>query len=66
MEIGVAFLLWQRALALTARAARIGQLIFLSPFLSLLLVATVLGEAVHPSAVLALAMIVGGMMLARR
>ena len=66
VEIGVAFLLWQRALALTARAARIGQLIFLSPFLSLLLVATVLGEAVHPSAVLALAMIVGGMMLARR
>ena len=66
VEIGVAFLLWQRALALTAQAARIGQLIFLSPFLSLLLVATMLGERIHPSAVLALAMIVGGLALARR
>lgn len=66
VEIGVAFLLWQRALALTAHAARIGQLIFLSPFLSLVLVATVLGEQIHPSAVVALAMIVGALALARR
>ena len=66
VEIGVAFLLWQRALALTAHAARIGQLIFLSPFLSLVLVATVLEEQIHPSAVVALAMIVGALMLARR
>ena len=66
VEIGVAFLLWQRALALTGHAARIGQLIFLSPFLSLVLVATVLGEQIHPSAVLGLAMIVGALALARR
>ena len=35
VEMGIAFLLWQRALALTTVAGRLGQLIFLSPFLSL-------------------------------
>jgi len=66
VEMGVAFLLWQRALALTAVAGRLGQLIFLSPFLSLVLIATVLGERIHPSAPVALAMIVAGLALSRR
>ena len=66
IETGIAFVLWQRALALTGNAGRIGQLIFLSPFLSLVLIATVLGEDVHASAIVALAMIVGGLVLSRR
>ena len=66
VETGVTFLLWHRALALTGNAGRIGQLIFLSPFLSLVLIANVLGEDIHPSAVVALAMIVGGLALSRR
>ena len=66
VETGVTFLLWHRALALTGNAGRIGQLIFLSPFLSLILIANVLGEDIHPSAVVALAMIVGGLALSRR
>ncbi len=66
IETGVTFLLWHRALALTGNAGRIGQLIFLSPFLSLVLIANVLGEDIHPSAVVALAMIVAGLALSRR
>ena len=66
VEIGVTFLLWQRALRLTAKAGRISQLIFLSPFLSLVLIAVVLGERIHPSAVVGLALIVGGLVLSRR
>lgn len=66
VETGVTFLLWHRALALTGNAGRLGQLIFLSPFLSLVLIANVLGEDIHPSAVVALAMIVGGLALSRR
>ncbi len=66
VEIGVTFLLWQRALVLTRWAGRIGQLIFLSPFLSLVLIAVVLDERIHPSAIAALAMIVGGLVLSRR
>ena len=63
VEMGVTFLLWQRALALTAHAGRISQLIFLSPFLSLVMIANVLGETIHPSAVAGLVLIVGGLLL---
>ena len=66
VEIGVTFLLWQRALRLTSNAGRISQLIFLSPFLSLVLIAVVLGERVHPSAVVGLALSVWGLVLSRR
>lgn len=66
VETGITFVLWHRALALTGNAGRLGQLIFLSPFLSLILIANVLGEDIHPSAVVALAMIVAGLALSRR
>lgn len=65
VEMGVAFLLWQRALALTGNAGRVGVLIFLAPFLSLILIATVLGEVIHPSAVAGLVLIVAGLVLTR-
>lgn len=66
VETGITFVLWHRALALTGNAGRLGQLIFLSPFLSLVLIANVLGEDIHPSAIVALAMIVAGLALSRR
>jgi len=66
IEMGVTFLLWQRAMRLTRHAARIGQLIFLSPFISLVLIETVLGEHIHPTSYLGLAIIVAGLMVARR
>jgi drug/metabolite transporter (DMT)-like permease len=64
--MGVTFLLWQRALKLTAHAARIGQLIFLSPFLSLVLIGEVLGETVHVTSWLGLGIIVLGLAVAGR
>jgi hypothetical protein len=66
VEMGVTFLLWQRALKRTANAARIGQLIFLSPFISLVLIGGVLGETVHATSWIGLAVIVAGLLLARR
>ncbi|MFW6093195.1 MAG: DMT family transporter [Pseudomonadota bacterium] len=66
IEMGFTFLLWQRALKLTAHAARIGQLIFLSPFLSLVLIATVVGETIHATSVAGLAVIVAGMWVGSR
>lgn len=65
VEMGVAYLLWQRALALTRRAGALSQMIFLSPFISLALIAAVLGERIHPSAVAALALIAAGAFLSR-
>lgn len=66
VEMGVTFLLWQNALRRTANAARIGALIYLAPLLSLVLIDTVLGEPVHPSTVIALLVILGGLALTRR
>ena len=63
VEMGVAFLMWQRAMRLTDHAARIGQLIFVSPFLSLVLIDQVLGEPVGMRSVVALAIIVGGLVI---
>ncbi len=65
IEMGVTFVLWQQALRRTANAARIGQLIFLSPFLSLVMIYLVLGEAIGWGAVAGLAVIVAGLQLAR-
>jgi drug/metabolite transporter (DMT)-like permease len=65
VEMGVTFLLWQHALRKTSKAAQIGQLIFLSPFLSLILIATVLGEVIQPSSIAGLAIIVCGMLINR-
>lgn len=65
IEMGVTFLLWQQALRRTANAARIGQLIFLSPFLSLVIIYLVLGEHITWGAVLALLIIVLGLQIAR-
>lgn len=66
IEMGFTFLLWQRALRLTRHAARLGQLIFLSPFVSLLLIGTVLGEHIHLTSVLGLAIIVLGLWISRQ
>ena len=66
VEMGAAFLLWRYALALTANAARIGQLIYLSPLLSLALIAMVLGEAIHPASIIGLAVIIAGLAVANR
>jgi drug/metabolite transporter (DMT)-like permease len=63
IEMGVTFLLWQRAMRLTRQAARIGQLIFLSPFVSLLLINAVLGESIHTTSILGLLIIVAGLIL---
>jgi drug/metabolite transporter (DMT)-like permease len=66
VEMGVTFLLWQQALRRTAHAGRIAQLIFLSPFISLLLIDHVLGEHVRQSSFVGLAAIVAGLLIAGR
>jgi len=65
-EMGLAFLCWQLALRKTRRTAFLGQLIFLAPFVSLLLIHYVLGEAVQLTSVLGLAIIVVGLIWSAR
>lgn len=60
-EMGVTFVLWLRALRLSENTARVGNLIFLSPFLSLVFLRTLVGEAILPSTFAGLAFIVTGL-----
>jgi len=59
-EMGITFALWLNALKLTKKASRISNLIFLSPFLSLILIHFILGEEILPSTLVGLLFIVGG------
>lgn len=62
-EMGVTFVLWLNALRLTDSAAKVGNLIFLSPFLSLVLIHFIVGEEILPSTILGLFCIMGGIAL---
>ncbi|MBN1824712.1 MAG: DMT family transporter [Candidatus Eisenbacteria bacterium] len=59
-EMGLAFLLWLRALSLSETSARVSNLVYLSPFLSLVPIHYVVGEEILPSSVLGLVVIVLG------
>ena len=65
-EMGIAFVAWLRALKLSRTTAQVGQLIYLTPFLSLLLISLFVGEPIYPSTVAGLALIIGGIALQRR
>lgn len=62
-EMGITFVLWINALKLTENTARISNLIFIAPFISLLLLATIIGEAIHPSTLIGLVMIICGLLI---
>jgi drug/metabolite transporter (DMT)-like permease len=63
LEMGFTFVLWLSAMKLTSSAARIANLIFLSPMLSLVLISTLLGEPILPSTLTGLGLILGGLLL---
>ncbi len=57
-EMGITFVLWLTALQLTTSAAKIGNLIYISPFLSLVFLHVIIGEQIHPATFIGLSMIV--------
>ena len=64
-EMGVTFVLWMRALSLSQTAARICNLVLLTPFLSLILINFLIGEMILASSVIGLLLIVGGIVISR-
>lgn len=62
-EMGVTFVLWLNAMRLTRNTARISNLIFISPFISLILLATIIGEEIHASTLAGLVLIVCGLLV---
>ena len=64
-EMGICFVLWLMALKLTDNTARISNLIFLSPFLSLIFIYLLVGEKILASTFIGLILIVAGLLCQR-
>lgn len=62
-EMGIAFVLWQLAVHRVSRTAKVSNLIFLSPPVSLLLLFLVVGEPILASTLVGLVLILGGLAL---
>ncbi len=62
-EMGIAFISWLMAMKLTKSTARIANLIFISPFLSLFLIHFFVGEKIMISSVVGLIFIVAGLII---
>ncbi len=64
-EMGICFVLWLLAMKLTDNTARISNLIFLSPFLSLIFIHFILGEHIVTGTFVGLMLIVSGLLVQR-
>jgi drug/metabolite transporter (DMT)-like permease len=62
-EMGIAFICWLMAMKLTTSTAKIANLIFISPFLSLVLIHFIVGETIMISSVIGLIFIVAGLLI---
>lgn len=62
-EMGITFILWLLALQKATSTARVTNLIFLTPFLSLFIIRFVLKEAIALSTITGLVLIIGGILL---
>lgn len=62
-EMGIAFVLWLLALRHAEHTARISNLIFISPFVSLLLLRFLVGEQIYPATLVGLVMIVTALLI---
>ncbi len=53
-EMGVAFVLWLKAMKYTDNTAKIANMIFIAPFASLVLIYFFVGEQIYPSTLIGL------------
>jgi drug/metabolite transporter (DMT)-like permease len=62
-EMGLTFVLWLKAMKLSVNSARIANLIFISPFLSLIFIHFLVGEEILPSTLVGLVLIICGLIV---
>ncbi|MFO7626924.1 MAG: DMT family transporter [Candidatus Fermentibacteraceae bacterium] len=65
-EMGLAFLLWNTALKRSDRASRVSNLIYITPFLSLGVIALTVREPIAPATVLGLVLVIAGIIIGIR
>ncbi|NLA14991.1 MAG: DMT family transporter, partial [Bacteroidales bacterium] len=64
-EMAVPFVIWLKALTLAKNTAAVSSLIYIFPFLSLVLIHYVLGEPIFSSTIIGLVLIISGVLLSR-
>ena len=62
-EMGITYVLWLLALKRSDNAARIGNLIFISPLFSLIFIHLLVGEEILPSTLVGLGLILAGLLI---
>lgn len=62
-EMGITFVIWLKALSLSRTTAKVSNLIYLSPFLSLIIINRVVGEKILFSTIIGLILIVAGIII---
>lgn len=62
LEMGITFVLWLKALTLSTTTAKVTNLIYISPFLSLIFIHFIVGEAIFLSTFIGLVFIIGGIL----
>jgi drug/metabolite transporter (DMT)-like permease len=65
-EMGITFVFWLKALKLSRTTAQVSNLIYLSPFLSLVLIHFIVGETIMLSTIVGLVFIVAGIIMQQR
>lgn len=63
VECGIAYVFWLKALKITSSTDKISNLVFLSPFISLLFVHLIIGESIYLSTLAGLVLIILGIVL---
>ncbi len=64
-EMGLTYVLWLKALQLSSTTAKVSNLVYISPFLSLMFVSIAVGETIYLYTIGGLVLIVGGIVLQR-
>jgi len=64
-EMGLTYVLWMKALQLSSTTAKVSNLVYISPFLSLMFVSIAVGESIYLYTMIGLSLIVGGIILQR-
>lgn len=62
-EMGISFFLWLKALSISRTTAQISNLIYLVPFLSLIVIRITVGEQILPSTIIGLLFIITGIFI---
>jgi len=62
-EMGITFVLWLKALKLSAKTDKISNLVYFSPFISLLFISLIVGEKILFSTIIGLVLIISGVII---